>query len=381
MASVGTLAAGVAHELNNPLAYVTANLAFLAERLSRAGVPLEGRPRTPEEADLAAQVADAVRDAREGCERMRVIIRDLKTFSRPDDEHSGPVDLARVVDSAVNMAWNEIKHRAKLVKDVAGLPPVRGNESRLGQVFLNLLVNAAHSLPEGGAEENHIRVRGEALPGGRVAVEVRDTGCGIAPENLGRIFDPFFTTKPPGVGTGLGLSICHGIVSAIGGEIQVRSEPGKGSTFRVILPVESASDEPADARTAPAPVARARILVVDDEVLVGNVLARTLRADHDVLVVTSARQALEILAAGERFDVVLTDLLMPEMTGMDLYDAIESRDASLVKRMVFLTGGAFTPAARDFLARKQVVFIEKPFEVAALRAVLATKLAEGRALA
>jgi CheY-like chemotaxis protein len=224
-------------------------------------------------------------------------------------------------------------------------------------------------------------VRGEALPGGRVAVEVRDTGCGIAPENLGRIFDPFFTTKPPGVGTGLGLSICHGIVSAIGGEIQVRSEPGKGSTFRVILPVESASDEPVDARTAPAPVARARILVVDDEVLVGNVLARTLRADHDVLVVTSARQALEILAAGERFDVVLTDLLMPEMTGMDLYDAIESRDASLVKRMVFLTGGAFTPAARDFLARKQVVFIEKPFEVAALRAVLATKLAEGRALA
>jgi len=376
MASVGTLAAGVAHELNNPLAYVNANLAFLADRVARTGALLEGSPPEAEDADLALQLAEAVRDARDGCERMRVIIRDLKTFSRPDDEHSGPVDLARVVDSAVNMAWNEIKHRAKLVKDVTGLPPVQGNESRLGQVFLNLLVNAAQALPDGRAEANQIRVTGEVLEDGRVAIDVKDTGCGIPAELAGRIFDPFFTTKPPGVGTGLGLSICHSIVGALGGEIQVQSKPGEGSTFRVVLRAAA----PARIRTTPVPktaaVPRARILVVDDEALVGSVLARTLRHDHDVQVVTSARAALDRVAAGEHFDVVLSDLLMPEMTGMDLYAALERQDPTFVRRMVFLTGGAFTPAAREFLKEKQVVCIEKPFEVGALRATLAKKLAE-----
>jgi len=376
MASVGILAAGVAHELNNPLAYVSANLSFLSERVERAGELLEGRPPRPDDADLAAQLGDAVRDARDGCDRMRVIVRDLKTFSRPDDDHTGPVDLGRVIDSAVNMAWNVIKHRARLVKDVTGLPPVHGNESRLGQVFLNLLVNAAQSLPEGNADGNHIRVSGAVLPDGRVMVEVKDSGCGIPAGHLARIFDPFFTTKPPGVGTGMGLSICHSIVGAFGGEIQVKSEQGKGSTFRVVLrPGSAARSRPAREADG-APAARARILVVDDEAQVGTVLARTLRTEHDVQVVTSARAALDRLAAGEHYDLVLSDLLMPEMTGMDLYDAIEARDADLVQRMVFLTGGAFTPAAREFLVRKQVVCIEKPFEVSALRAALARKLAE-----
>ncbi|MFT3913187.1 MAG: ATP-binding protein [Anaeromyxobacteraceae bacterium] len=376
MASVGTLAAGVAHELNNPLAYVSANLAFLADRVARTGALLMGSPPDPDDHDLAAQLAEAVRDARDGCERMRVIIRDLKTFSRPDDEHTGPVDLCRVLDSAVNMAWNEIKHRARLVKELTGLPPVHGNEGRLGQVFLNLLVNAAQALPEGRADANTIRVSGEVLADGRVAVDVTDTGCGVPAELAGRIFDPFFTTKAPGVGTGLGLSICHSIVSALGGEIQVRSTPGEGSTFRVVLRAAA----PASLRREPAPapqaVPRARILVVDDEALVGTVLARTLRGDHDVQVVTSARAALDKVEQGERFDVVLSDLLMPEMTGMDLYAELQKRDPGYVRRMVFLTGGAFTPAAREFLEETKVVCLEKPFEVGALRATLAAKLAE-----
>ncbi|MFO0585058.1 MAG: ATP-binding protein [Anaeromyxobacter sp.] len=382
MASVGTLAAGVAHELNNPLAYVNANLAFLADRVARTGALLAGSPPDPDDHDLAAQLAEAVRDARDGCERMRVIIRDLKTFSRPDDEHTGPVDLGRVLDSAVNMAWNEIKHRAKLVKDLTGLPAVYGNEGRLGQVFLNLLVNAAQALPEGRADANQIRVSGEALADGRVAIDVKDTGCGIPVELAGRIFDPFFTTKAPGVGTGLGLSICHSIVSALGGEIQVRSKPGEGSTFRVVLraaaPARARREPPAAPPPAPA---RARILVVDDEALVGTVLARTLRCDHDVDVVTSARAALDKVESGERFDVVLSDLLMPEMTGMDLYAELRKRDPDYVRRMVFLTGGAFTPAAREFLEETKVVCLEKPFEVGALRATLAAKLAGGGAAA
>ena len=374
MVSVGTLAAGVAHELNNPLAYVNANLAFVAERLARL---VERRPPAggAVDASLVAQLEDAVRDAREGAERMRVIVRDLRTFSRAEEDKVGPVDVRPVLESCINMAWNEIKHRARLVRDLAPVPPVTGNEARLGQVFLNLLVNAAQAIPEGRAPENEIVVRTRPLQGGRLAVEIRDTGCGIEPESLPRIFDPYFTTKPPGVGTGLGLAICHSIVAAHGGEIEVESVPGRGSTFRVVLrAAEESREEHALAAAPAAPRPRGRILVVDDEPLVGTVIQRSLQGHHQVDFVPSARAALERLEAGQQFDVVLTDLLMPEMSGMDLYREILLRDRRLAEKMVFLTGGAFTPAASDFLAREAVECVEKPFEIEAIRAVIARKL-------
>jgi signal transduction histidine kinase len=226
MASVGMLAAGVAHEINNPLAYVTANLGYLGEALKRLD---------PGTIDNAAELGDVLEEAHEGCERIRQIVRDLKMFSREDEAPSRPVELKRVLESSINMAWNEIRHRARLVKDFTEVPPVLAKESRLGQVFLNLLVNAAQAIPEGGADRNEIRVtlRSEA---DRVLVEVRDTGSGIPPETLPRIFDPLFTTKPVGIGTGLGLSISHSIVRGMGGEITVDSVIGKGTTFTVSLP-------------------------------------------------------------------------------------------------------------------------------------------------
>jgi len=287
------------------------------------------------------------------------------------------VEIARVIESCVNMAWNEIRHRARLVKELAPVPPVVANEGRLGQVFLNLLVNAAQAIPEGRAEAHRIRVRAAPAGGDRVAIEISDDGAGIPPEILPRIFDPFFTTKPPGEGTGLGLSICHSIVSALGGEIEVESEVGRGSTFRVLLPVERGDPS----RPGPTPVpqraaaARARVLVVDDEPLVGTVLRRTLRDDHDVEVVPSAREALARIDAGERFDAVVSDLLMPDMSGMELYRALCERHPDLSRRVLFLTGGAFTTAAREFLEREPVTCIEKPFDLPALRAALARKLA------
>jgi signal transduction histidine kinase len=369
MVSVGTLAAGVAHELNNPLAYVSANLAFVAERLARL------EPSGTPDPDLLAQLDDAVRDAREGAERMRVIVRDLRTFSRAEEDRVGPVNLLPVLESCINMAWNEIKHRARLTRDLAPVPPVTGNQARLGQVFLNLLVNAAQAIPEGRASENEIAVRTRPLGDGRLAVEIRDTGCGIAPENLERIFDPFFTTKPPGVGTGLGLPICHSIVASHGGEIEVESAPGRGSTFRILLRADGAASEAASSRSPAPPRPRGRILVVDDEPLVGTVIQRSLQGQHQVEFAPSARAALAMLEAGRTFDAVLSDLLMPEMSGMDLYREIRRRDPRLAERMVFLTGGAFTPAASDFLANEPVECIEKPFEIEAIRAVIARKLA------
>jgi len=235
MASVGTLAAGVAHEINNPLAFVLANLDFAAKQLDELaafGVP-ESR---------LAELRSVVGDAREGADRVRSIVRDLKTFSRSDEPKPGPVDLHRVLDSCCSMAWNEIRHRARLEKSYQrGVHHALGTESRLSQIFLNLLVNAAQAIPEGAASANVIRVATGALDDGRLWVSVSDTGPGMAPEVRGRIFEPFFTTKEAGVGTGLGLSICQGIVQGLGGEIRVESELGKGTSFHVVLPAAAPS--------------------------------------------------------------------------------------------------------------------------------------------
>jgi signal transduction histidine kinase/CheY-like chemotaxis protein len=376
ISATGTLAAGVAHELNNPLAYVTANLAFLSDGMGRVVAILSGAAPRPDDADLAAQLHEAMREARSGAERMRAVVRDLKTFASGEQERNGPVDVRPILDSCVNLAWNEIRSRARLSRDLALVPAVLGNEARLGQLFLNLVVNAAQAIPGGRPDEHEIGISVRMLADGRVAVEVRDTGCGIRASDLPRIFDPFFTTKAPGVGTGLGLSICHAIVASIGGEIQVESTVGVGSTFRVLLApaARAVAETPASGVPANPPRPRGRILVVDDEPFVGTVLRRTL-TDHDVTVVESAHAALARLSGGESYDVVLSDLLMPGMSGMDLYRELAQRDPALAQRFVFLTGGAFTAAAREFLDREKVECVEKPFEIDALRAVLARRMA------
>jgi PAS domain S-box-containing protein len=232
MASIGTLAAGMAHEINNPLAYVLLNLELVAEQILEISRDApSGRMR---------ELGTLVAEAREGGERVRKIVGDLKTFSRVDDACSALLDVRRVLEVAATMANNEIRHRARLVKELGEVPLVEGDEARLGQVFINLLVNAAQAIPEGGADANEIRVATRTDGAGRAVVEVRDTGPGMSHEVQARIFDPFFTTKPIGVGTGLGLSICHGIVTALGGEITVQSELGKGAMFQVVLPAARA---------------------------------------------------------------------------------------------------------------------------------------------
>ncbi len=371
MASVGTLAAGVAHEINNPLAFVLANVEFaLAELRAAAVEPLE--------------VLRALGEARDGGLRVREIVRDLKAFSRADAEGSERIDLRRVLQSALGLAQNEIRHRARLEVDVGDIPCVMGSEHRLGQVFLNLLINAAQSIPEGRATDNEIRATTATAPDGRALVVISDTGGGISPEVLPRIFDPFFTTKPVGVGTGLGLSICHGIVSGLGGEILVESTVGRGTTFKVLLdaaPPRAEADVTATAPAAARAVAqRGRILVVDDEPLVARALLRILAPHHDVVTRTSAREALaDVQGGSEPFDLLLCDLMMPDMTGMELHARVREVAPALADRIVFLTGGAFTPSAREFLARVPNPRIEKPFEPDALRALVARVLARAPA--
>ncbi len=226
MTSMGTLAASVAHEINNPLSYVCANIAYLGEQLS-------GDTFSPE---LLPELREVLVETQEGAARVRSIVQDLKSFARGDEEHQGPIDLHRVIESAVRLVRNELqRYNAQLEQVLGPVPPVLGNASRLGQVLVNLLVNAMQAFPEARAESNRIRVITRMEAPRRVVVEVEDNGKGMSQEVLERIFDPFFTTKPVGVGTGLGLSICHTIVQSMGGQIDVRSVPGRGTTFSLVL--------------------------------------------------------------------------------------------------------------------------------------------------
>ncbi len=329
MASVGLLAAGVAHEIDNPLACILANLDSAMEELKE--LPAVG---------IAADVAQSLKEARESGARVRQIVRDLKVFSRSEEgERTGVVDVQSVMESSLRIGWNEIRHRARLVIDYGTVLLVLANDGRLGQVFLNLVVNAAQAIAEGDSAQNEIRIATRMIDT-RVAIEVHDTGPGIPPEVLSRLFTPFFTTKPIGSGTGLGLSICQRLVHAMGGELRVESRVGKGSTFTVLLPSTRVQPDGGCPRSAGPRLCarRGKILVVDDEVTVMNAIQRTLRRDHDVVAVVSAHLAMDQIRSGQSFDVVLCDLMMPQMTGMDLYAQLLELAPAQASRMVFSLG-------------------------------------------
>jgi signal transduction histidine kinase len=364
MAAIGTLAAGVGHEINNPLAFIISNLRFVSGEI-RTAVTRDAEPERWEETQQALD------EALQGADRVRRIVADLRTFSRSTPERRERVELHRVLDQALSFAEGVVRHRARVVKDY-GLPPaVLADERRLGQVFLNLIVNAAQALPEGRGVHNEIHLTTGQDAQGLAFIAVSDNGTGIPPEVLPRIFEPFFTTKAVGEGTGLGLSICHSIIQELGGDIRVRSELGRGTTFEVLLPPAPEDEDESEAtfaRPTPVPSRRGRLLIIDDEPLVAATLARTLAREHEVLSFTSARQALERLRAGESCELILCDLMMPEMTGMELHATLARENPALAERMLFLTGGAFTEAARSFLDSTRQPCVEKPFEPEALRA-------------
>ncbi|HET9991068.1 MAG TPA: response regulator [Kofleriaceae bacterium] len=362
MASVGTLAAGVAHEINNPLAAVIANLDMAEHDILQLGTRVE----------LPPDLVEEIHDARMSADRVREIVRDLKVFSRAQEDRRGAVDVEKVLESTLRMAQNEIRHRARVEKVYGKVPRVDANEGRLGQVLLNLIVNAVQAIPEGNYESNEIKIT-TSVDHDTVLVTISDTGTGIPPELQRRLFTPFFTTKPAGVGTGLGLAISHRIVTALGGSLDFVSEVGKGTTFRVRLPI-APPQLPAISERIPLPLKvtrRGRVLVIDDEDSLVQAIRRYMSQDHEVDGTTSARQAIEMLARGERYDAIVCDLMMPQITGMDVYAAVKKIDPVMAERMVFVTGGAFTESARHFLdTLPPGRHIEKPFDLKALRALI-----------
>jgi signal transduction histidine kinase/CheY-like chemotaxis protein len=371
MASLGSLAAGVAHEINNPLAYVSANLRYLDRSLEH----LPEDAVAPALRGSLARFGQAVADARDGVSRVAEIVRDLRAISRSTEDKRGQVDILIAVDIAVKMSSVQVSHKARVLKEYGDVPRVFANEARLVQVFINLLVNAAQAIAEGAPCRNEIRIVTRTDERGRAVVEIRDTGSGIPPEIHARIFEPFFTTKPPDIGTGMGLSICHGIVAAHDGEISMESEVGKGSIFRVALPAYDRASGvgehvEGDRRSSSPPNRRSRLLIVDDEIKLGTAIQKELSGMHDVEFLASGTEALARVKGGDRFDLILCDLVMPLMSGMVLYQEIQTLAPEQARRMIFLTGGAFTATARSFLHEVGNPYLEKPFDLDRLHAVV-----------
>jgi PAS domain S-box-containing protein len=343
LAAIGVLAAGIAHEINNPLTFISLS----AEMLARA---LADHPAAKAAADVLA-----------GTERISRIVSDMRVFARKEEGAVGTVALDAAVKVAQAIVAHELKPRAEVRIDLLAAPPVRGTQTRVEQVFVNLLLNAAHAIPASRTDgEVVIRARATRTD---VIVDVQDNGDGIPSELLGRVFEPFFTTKPAGAGTGLGLSITRDIVRGLGGDIGVESELARGTTVRITLPRAAPGATPV-AAARPHPTSGSvprRVLVIDDEPLIVSLVVGLLEGRHDVAGAVDPREGLERLLDDAAYDVVFCDVMMPTLTGVDVYERVARERPGLERRFVFVTGGPSTDRARAFLAAVPNRRLMKPF--------------------
>jgi len=360
LASMGQLAAGIAHEINNPLSYVISNLEFATRSLET----VEG---------MDEDILQALADAEEGAERVRYIVRDIKTFSRAEKGQSRHmVDINDVVKSAINIMHSQMSQRAEIQTSYDDLPGVWGDKSAMGQVFVNLMANAAQAIDPSKNLDGIIRVSTK-YENEEVLVCVSDTGSGIEDRILSKIFEPFFTSKPIGIGTGLGLSIVKKIVEQFEGVIGVESRAGEGTTFTVRFPAatkeEEASASGSYSESLRTMVRVNRVLIVDDDQNLAYGLSRQFNKCV-AKIALSGSEALKILAEDQNFDVILCDLMMPAMTGPEFYEKVIKNRPELQNRFVFMTGGAFSPQVQAFLEQAWVRCLSKPFNWSELLRIL-----------
>ena len=371
--TLGTMATGLAHEINNPLAYLMTNLEQASDSLE------DWDGETPLDASWVTTVGNALRDARSGAQQVSSIVGDLKNFCRggkPTLEH---VCLEEVFSTTEVLALSHFRNRARLNLELDTVEPVHTCSTRLGQICLNLVLNAVQAFPTDDPALNHVTLHASLGSAGGLVLYVEDNGPGIPPHRLGRIFEPFFTAGKEGQGSGLGLAVCHQLVRSLGGTLQVDSEEGVGTRFTVVFPSEQGelSDVPVQwtpRENRPLEVERpARVLIVDDEERIGRALEKTL-SGHTVRRTTRGLEALDWIRAGEHYDIVLCDIMMPELNGMDLLQRVRSEAPELESRFVFMTGGAFSSSARRFLDEITNPVLEKPFDLRALDAVVAASV-------
>jgi signal transduction histidine kinase/ActR/RegA family two-component response regulator len=351
MASLGTLAAGIGHEVNNPLTYIMGNLEMAQSALQRFQ-----RSQSSQDADKGLS---HIKVALDGSERIRDIVQGLRVFSRSNEAEVGLVDPRECLEAALRIAMSEIRYRATIVKQLDAVPPVEANKTLLAQVFLNLLTNAAQAIAVGAADRNSITVASGMFDQATLFVDIRDTGSGIAPEAIQNIFDPFFTTKPVGQGTGLGLFIANQTVHSLRGRIGVDSRPGEGTTFRVLLPAAQRS-ETGKTRLALSDARRVKIAVIDDEPEIRSLMAQTLTDRHEVQCYETAALALEALAR-ESFDLIFCDVMMPVVDGLTFYARLLREFPEQAPRVVFMSGGAFGEDVQKALVNTAQPLLEKPF--------------------
>jgi signal transduction histidine kinase/CheY-like chemotaxis protein len=365
LTALGRLSASVGHEINNPLSYVIGNLEYALKELERSG-------STP-------GLLEALRDASSGADRIRKIVHELRAFSRGSDtDRREVVDVCEVLEAAVKLVWGELRHRVHLERLLPVVPRVMADSNRLTQVFVNVLMNAVQSIPEerAGQPGSIITLRTVQLGPEQIGVEISDTGVGIAPKDSARLFEPFFSTKPQDKGTGLGLFVSLGIVTSLGGRIDLESRVGEGTVVRIVLPVATGlPPEPERISSIPPPSLKdRRLLVVDDDVLVARTLARLL-SGHRVEVVGNGREALvRLKREGEAFDLVLCDLMMPDLTGMDVYEEIEKTQPRLAERFVFISGGGVTERSRRFIEQHADRVLPKPIDSRQLAKLLSQRV-------
>lgn len=383
LASVGQLAASVGHELNNPITYVLANHALLRERLealarleeilSAGAAAHEVRAAWDAAGGRAGlrELREVLAEAEEGAGRVRDIARDLRVLARPDDGQPRAVDLNEVIRSALRMAGPGLGARCRVVTRLGPDVGVEGCSGRLIQVFVNLLVNAGQALADHpGSGEVTIATWRE---GDRVLASVCDNGPGVRPEHRGRIFEPFFTTKA-GIGTGLGLCICREIALAHGGDLRLDVPEGPGSAFTLVLPAASfrpAAHQGQTLAAPPAPVRRPRLLIIDDEPAILKAFARARGRRYEISTAQGGEQALEVLGRGPAFDLVLCDLHMPDLDGLEVYRRLLEDRPEQARAFVLVTGGTDDPQVRDLVATRAVRLLRKPFDLAAIDELLA----------
>jgi len=360
MSALGTLAAGIAHEINNPLTYVMNNLEMIREDLT------EQRGLSEEK---HAELIELSGEATEGLERIAKIVQELRSFMRSSERSLREVKLSGAVQSALSLADPELKLKAKLsLKLDEALPSIFADERQLVQVLVNLFINAAQAFKEQDLERNLIIVRASEGQDQMVSLEVEDNASGMPPEVARQAFDPFFTTKTA-VGTGLGLAICHKIILGFGGSIELDSELGRGSTFKIMLPRFQPERHIIRARKTRASSFKAelaevkRIIVIDDEPSVGQVIVRALGSER-VLFFTDAHEGLKEI---DRLhpEVIVCDIMMPVMSGVEVFAELKQR--GLNHRTLMITGGSAREEVADFISQEAPTILYKPFKPSELR--------------
>jgi two-component system cell cycle sensor histidine kinase/response regulator CckA len=365
LSALGTLAAGMAHAINNPLSYTLLNLEHVSRRMRALAT---GH-------DYYSEARVRLAEAHDGADRVAKVVRQMRTLSRARNSGPGAVDVRIVLDNVLAMIGNEIRYRGQLVTRFEHVPRVWAREGELDQAFLGLLLHVARSRPEETSQAREISLFVGQDPGGGALVRVSDDGPPMDTEMRARLLDPFAS----GETMGLGLAMCNAIFTGLGGRMDVESGPLSGTTFSVFLPAARADASPDSQKHPSVPPSphpgpletRLRVLVIDDDPGVASTLRAMLEAHHEVTSVESAREGLRLLLGNERFDIAFCDLVMPEVSGIDVYCALELNRPEATKHIVFMTGGVFTPEAERFLARIPNLRIEKPFSLARVEQLLA----------